>query len=326
MTIGIAAISNAGSGAPTLFLASDRMLSAEGTEFESSFTKVISITSSIVVLVAGNVLHHTPVAQRVRQRISELILAEPNRWRSVEEVAELYRSEWLRVRNSAVESIALSPLGLTLGSLIERQPHFSYQFFSGLQQKIEYLTQAKDAEFEAIVAGVEGTEGDVVGHVYRLAGASLYCHDDLGYAAIGSGATHAISHFMMKGHRPNSSVEAAMFATYVAKRVAEAAPGVGREMDLVVIGPRLGSASVLRSDIFRVLESSFETRRLALSSAEAAAMNHLSGELEKVFTPPQDQLAPMTGADASPKGGAEGEGDFPADSTIGEPTNEESQQ
>lgn len=289
MTVGIAALSNADTGFPRVFCASDQMLSTGHIQFESRNSKAVLLTSSIVLLIAGSVAWHTPVERRVRELLANLIESEPEKWRRVEEVAELYRTEWLNVRASMIEYEVLSPFNLTLSSLLENQGRFTYDFFANLQRRIEFAAQQYDSQFAAIIAGVDGTHEKVSAHIFSVEGSTLTCHDRLGYAAIGTGAAQALSHFMTKHHTPHATVEEALFTTYVSKRLAEEAPGVGKTSDFIVVGPRLGSAAHIREDVIAAVQNAYSERERALAKAEEFAMSTLSGELEKVFSPQQSQ-------------------------------------
>ena len=84
---------------------------------------------------------------------------------------------------------------------------------------------------ETIIVGAD----DSGSHIYKLFGNAPICCDLIGFAAIGSGSTHAESQFMLNGYSRVVPQEEALWLTYMAKRKAEVAPGVGKITDLFCI-------------------------------------------------------------------------------------------
>jgi hypothetical protein len=60
-------------------------------------------------------------------------------------------------------------------------------------------------------------------------------HDVIGYAAIGSGAIHALQSMIGFQHNAGAEFSETAFRVFASKRRAEAAPGVGRDTDMAVI-------------------------------------------------------------------------------------------
>ena len=63
------------------------------------------------------------------------------------------------------------------------------------------------------------------------------CLDTAFFGAIGIGEPHASSQFMLAKFDKKWPVEKTMFLTYSAKTLAEAAAGVGKQTDMVVVRP-----------------------------------------------------------------------------------------
>lgn len=89
---------------------------------------------------------------------------------------------------------------------------------------------------EILVAGVDSTGGHL--HTVVDPGVSQ-CFDALGYCGIGSGSPHATLSFIHGGFTIEKSVNEAVFMIFEAKRIAESAPGVGQQTDMVIIGEKI---------------------------------------------------------------------------------------
>lgn len=91
-------------------------------------------------------------------------------------------------------------------------------------------------------------------HIYVTHDSDVGCYDAIGFASIGIGARHANSQFMFQGHTPRSPLAETLLLTYIAKKRAEVAPGVGSETDIFLIGPTLGSyTSSLNDELIKKL-------------------------------------------------------------------------
>lgn len=84
---------------------------------------------------------------------------------------------------------------------------------------------------DILLAGV-----DTEAHIYTIRNpGQIDCFDALGYNAIGSGELHAMSTFISSGCSPIMSTNRTAYLVFEAKRKAEVAPGVGRELDMAVV-------------------------------------------------------------------------------------------
>ena len=86
---------------------------------------------------------------------------------------------------------------------------------------------------ELLLAGAD----DSCAHIYSVQnpGRPEYLHDVIGYAAIGSGAIHAVQSMIGFGHSPNADYQETVFRGYASKRRSEVAPGVGLDTDMAVV-------------------------------------------------------------------------------------------
>src|SRR5262249_17485392 len=77
------------------------------------------------------------------------------------------------------------------------------------------------------------------GHIYVADKDAVSSHDNIGFAAIGGGSWHAESQFMFARYAKWASMARCMLVSYIAKKRAEVAPGVGSETDMwAVVGLR----------------------------------------------------------------------------------------
>jgi hypothetical protein len=78
---------------------------------------------------------------------------------------------------------------------------------------------------EFLLAGVD----DSGGHIYSVQnpGQPEYLHDVIGYAAIGSGAIHAVQSMIGFGHSVNTDYQETVFRVYASKRRSEVATPTG---------------------------------------------------------------------------------------------------
>jgi hypothetical protein len=160
---------------------------------------------------------------------------------------------YIRCRNFAKQKRAerdiLHPLGLTGETFISVQKEMSADFITAVGQQIIDYRMPKTS---SIVCGV-----DVSGsHIYVINDGDSGCFDDIGFASVGAGANHANSQFMLNEYTPQATAADAIFLTYLAKRRAEVAPGVGFWSDTIQISP-LGVASSWHRDLWSKIEKEY---------------------------------------------------------------------
>jgi 20S proteasome alpha/beta subunit len=213
-----------GTDASAVVVASDRMVTMGGiTEFEHEVPKVTQIGDRIVALAAGDAL-------RGAQLINELRRDVHHGAQQLQNVAATAAALYAALRRQQIESEILSPRGITM-----------QQFYQGLQQamlpqlviNIDNLIGTFNYNLEVLIAGAD----DSGAHLYAITnpGGSYDDFQPIGYAAIGSGALHAVQSLIGMRQTPLRSLHETVFNVYASKRRAEAAPGVGRETDVVII-------------------------------------------------------------------------------------------
>src|SRR5258708_25020382 len=110
MTICVAAMSD---GGDRVFGASDRMLTGRDVEFEPSQTKIIGLTRSIAILIAGDTAMQIEVMYGVSSNVKSRVQTQPDNWWNVSDVADLYSRYYNQARSRRSENAILTPLGLT---------------------------------------------------------------------------------------------------------------------------------------------------------------------------------------------------------------------
>src|SRR5262249_14880019 len=91
-------------------------------------------------------------------------------------------------------------------------------------------------------------------HIYTVHNNEANCVDNVGFAAIGIGDRHASSQFMFARHAWDSPFSDTLLLTYYAKRKAEVAPGVDTGTDMMMVGPTLGSLTLVGDHVIKKLD------------------------------------------------------------------------
>lgn len=227
--------------------ASDRMITAGDIQYQPDISKIWIFTKSIAVLVGGDIPTQKTIFDNVRDAINEGITKNPLIWWRVKDVASLYASQYNREKNLAIQRKILSPFGLTHKTYIEKQNQMSKEFIKQISDKID---EFEFPEIETLIIGFD----EVGPHIFTILNNEVICNDSFGFAAIGAGAYHAESHLMFNRYSPTLDSIRALLYTHRAKKIAETAPGVGSETDMIVIGIKLGFYWILPRDFISTLD------------------------------------------------------------------------
>ena len=284
MTVCVAAIAEKS----TVIGVSDRMLTAGDIQFEPGQAKMWNFTSSIWALVAGDIAIQSEIMKRVNIETQRRMVADPKPWLLVKDLANIYCQEFRTFRRERAEAEILSPLGLDFKSFFERQSTMHGDVVATITNKLA------DYDFpellEAIFIGID-TDGPVsfpkgdlraFPQIYVTEGDKLSWPSTVGFAAIGSGKSHAESQFMVSGHWPLKPLHETLLLIMAAKKRAEVAPGVGRDTDLVVIGPALGTAYKLEDKYIPELEDIYRRIEVANERALREAQKRAEQFVKKV--------------------------------------------
>jgi hypothetical protein len=174
------------------------------------------------------------ILHRTESHFAEMDADNPDYY-SVEKVAQVYSDNLVNYIREIKEKLILQSVGFTWESYMNSYSEELQSWFKKEMKRVFGATVLSTTS--TIIAGVDETgahlfmiDGD--GYIKRL--------DWIGFAIIGIGFDHAASEFMVGGHIPSKSAEETLCLTYIAKRRAEVAPGVGRDTDLFYISQKRG--------------------------------------------------------------------------------------
>ena len=280
----------------TLIGVSDRMLTAGDVEFEPAQAKMWRFSNGIWGLVAGDMGIQAEILKRVDKEIKNRIAAEPSVWVPVRDAALCYCKHYHELLRDQAESAILHPLGLDLSTFLEKQTVMQKELVLDIAERLsnyefpsqlEMIFMGKDNEGPIANAG----EKLVYAHLYVLDGDKLADLTTVGFAAIGIGKNHAESQLMFSGHWPMKAFDETILLAYAAKKRAEAAPGVGKATDIVVIGPALGIDFMIKEEHLGQLEKIYQKSRIASAKAVKKAQEETKSFIEKVkseYKPPAE--------------------------------------
>jgi ATP-dependent protease HslVU (ClpYQ) peptidase subunit len=204
-------------------VASDRMVTLGGLiEFDHSAPKTTKLGPAAVGLIAGEALTGASLLRSVLE-------AHTSPETRVSELASTLAQTYRQLRLSRAESTFLLPRGLSLQTFYENQQKLLPPIVGQIDQQLLQF----DLGVEILLVGVD----DHGSHLFTVGnpGGQFLEHDVIGYAAIGSGALHALQAMIGFKHATSQDLNETVFRAYAAKRRAEVAPGVGRETDMLVI-------------------------------------------------------------------------------------------
>lgn len=225
MTVCIAALYDNGKG---YVLASDQMTTAHfpiGYEFESDeVEKIIKIDSPpVYVLISGDVVFANEVIENARGQIRNDGIT------NTAGIAERIRQAYQKVRITHFAHNELESRGLSLDIYYKMHKNLLPQ----LIQVIDNTLREYNPKVEFIVAGKDESSC----HIFSVMNpGNLSCFDCLGFAAIGSGAPHAIYSIIEAHYKKSLDKEAVEKIVSKAKERSEVAPGVGKGTNMISEG------------------------------------------------------------------------------------------
>ena|SRR5271166_2577045 len=135
-------------------------------------------------------------------------------------------------------------------------------------------------------------------HIYAAYNSDITCLDAIGFAAIGIGSRHANSEFMFAKHTIQRALPETLRLLHWAKKRAEVAPGVGTGTDMFMIGPTLGSATMIGDHVLKKLEEIYEDTQKKTRQTLQKSDQRLTEYIEQLTKPkPAEQqiTTPETG-------------------------------
>jgi hypothetical protein len=244
------------------------MITAGDIQFEPPAQKVFFLTRSIAVMASGDLSFHSEIMNEVIQIVQQRVVESPDDWWNVKDVVHIYINERNKAKINRSEAQILAPLNLDRNSFLSSQKILDSDLIDKIAQE---LINFKVPDVSTIIMGVDQSSG-IVPHIYTVHNDYVSCDDVIGFSAIGSGARHAESQFMLARHAWNRELPETLLLTYSAKKDAEIAPGVGTETDMFMIGPGLGQSSTIIENAVQKLESEYRKLRAKTKKAQTDAM------------------------------------------------------
>jgi 20S proteasome alpha/beta subunit len=282
MTVCIAALCGATTNVPPIIVtASDRMITIGELEYEPEQTKTIYLASQTVALMAGDMQLHAAVVPKVFVRIRQALADDPSNI-SVADIADFYAQEFAFHRRKLAEREILVPRGLDFDRFLARQSTMAHYQVRDMDDRLA----AYYVDSTAIIAGIDLTGG----HIYKISNPGVAaCWNTPFFACTGSGEHVASTQFMVAGFEKRWPLAKAVWLTFAAKTKAEAAGGVGRQTDLVIV--RAGGITAATSEEKERLKRLFGQ----VTEKEAAAAQEAVAEIEEYLR----SSAPPTTADSA---------------------------
>lgn len=297
MTVCVAAMARG-----VIFGACDRMITSGDIEFEpDNLRKFWWFSTSVVAMWAGDAGFQAEVIQVVNRVVTARVAKRPDDWWNVADVVDEYVKAWRDAKRKRAETEILSPIGLTFEKLISGDHGLTdYMVKHLLSALSEYRMpgEVPGVPFtETIIAGVDHSGGNerVASHLYRLWDDKYSNQDLTAFAAIGAGAWHANSQLMQAKYDSTKNADEAIWRTYVAKRRAEVAPGVGEKgTNMFALGPNVGMSMTVPQDWVAELAQRYEKLAEAEKKANDKALQGVGKWLQsRAQTPLIQQAVPL---------------------------------
>lgn len=208
---------------PAAMILSDRMITAGDVQYEPQQTKVAYITPRVLLVIAGDYSLHSQAIRKTAEHFQK----DPNA--SPECVAVFYGRSVQALKLKEAEDLYLAPLGLNSDSFLAQQKDMAPHFVSLLTDQMQAY---RGEEVDSLIVGSAGSVIDIYGVDTK---GMIACYNDVGFAAIGSGAWHAKSRLMQAGYVNTTSFAAALSFGFAAKKAAELAPGIGVNTDITLV-------------------------------------------------------------------------------------------
>ncbi len=212
-------------GQPKIVLVTDRMLSMEITSSEA--LKIRPLGRGWSVMFAGNdVSLVTPVIGNARAKLEE------SQNYSDSSLASAMVNSYQRIRRKQIQHTFLSSFGWTTDELLAKGlASFPEAHYLTLLYEIERF----DLGCQFLVSGFRSEEA-LLPSMFFVSNPGVFVpHELTGYAAIGTGATSAISYLDRREQGPWMSLAECVYNGIAAKDLAEKALGVGTGTTVLVM-------------------------------------------------------------------------------------------
>ena len=210
---------------PAAIVATDRMITAGDVKYEPTQRKRAEIFPGTVILVAGDYAYHSAALKAT--------YAQTDQTASPQTIATIYGQALQAIKRKEAEDLYLAPLGLNTDTFISQQREMSDSFVATLREQMQ---NHRSEEVAALIIGGQTVRESRAVRIFEISTHEIVsCHDDVGFAAIGSGAWHAKSRLMQAGYVNTLYFPGALGLTFAAAKAAEVAPGVGSHIDMAVV-------------------------------------------------------------------------------------------
>jgi 20S proteasome alpha/beta subunit len=285
---------------PMVIVATDRMITSGDIQFEQQQPKIFTVAPNILALISGDIATQTALVDSTRATVRRAGI------KTVKGVAQIFTDAYAAYCRSKAEAEVLKPLGLSSVEELMARRKWSADIVH------EILRQVQRAAVHYEVATIIAGQDEFGPHLYVIDKPGMYSvHDRIGFASVGIGQRHAESQFMLAGYTPAWMLPEALYLTYVAKKRAEVAPGVGTYTDLAVItaGPT-GSVTIIDRDpqFIQLLDSVYKAESDHVAQTRHTSAKFIEDGMKRIFaevakkTAAQSQAPP---ADATPSAPAE---------------------
>jgi 20S proteasome alpha/beta subunit len=202
---------------------SDRMVTSSypPIEFEHKIPKIIEINEYCLGMSSGNALISKELFDVVRTKIY-------GRQVLTKEIAFTATSVYQEMRLKAAEDLALKSRGLTHEFFVKEGAKLLPPV---IYQMIDQFLATFNFNLELIIAGLDEHGPTIYG--IRNPGV-MDCYDSIGFHAIGNGGMHGVLS-LVETYNPEGEIPETLYSIFRAKRIAEVAPGVGKETDIGMI-------------------------------------------------------------------------------------------
>jgi len=209
----------------SIFGAADRMLTRGVTQTEPPIAKIYHFEHPLPVTLmwAGN----SSVFGEVLQDCTTMAVAHPDKYKSIQSYVDLWCNQFGGYIGKRAERAILTRLGLTRKDIVSSKVSYDHAKRLG-QQIIDYCLFGE----ESVEVIITGHDADGAAHIWTIHDSTPWNRDVEGFAAIGMGADHAYSQLQFAAYSRQATAPEALIMTYLAKRRAEIAPGVGKTTDL----------------------------------------------------------------------------------------------
>lgn len=269
MTVCIGAICEGGKSAVAV---ADKMVTfgpPMSLQMEPSALKKIAQVNdqSVVILFSGSV----PDGEELLSLMKNA--CKPFGKMSIANIAEAAKSSYIALKGKRVEETLLRPL---LGadyqkfqSLVAQAPS------SQILQQILGMIMQHNLMLEVLVVGMDdsGSHLSIVVHP-----GVLLPMETTGYAAVGTGAVHAMVRLSLGQHNKVASLVDTVYNVYEAKKAAEVAPGVGKLTDMAII--KDGRVCFMKPEMFKALEEAHKEKPI-LNASEQEKLKKVCDECTK---------------------------------------------